>query len=133
MVGLWSALAERQGLDTPLGDDGFGLSAGQRTRLALARAQLSDAPLLLLDEPTAHVDADDVGALRAVVMGLAQERRVIVATHDAALIELADDRWNLTGPPRGAPTPSEASSEASRHAALKVVNFELPEIDSTTE
>lgn len=42
----------------------LGLSAGQRTRLALARARLSDAPLLLLDEPTAHVDADDLDALR---------------------------------------------------------------------
>ena len=54
------------GLETPLGDDGFGLSAGQRTRLALARALLSDAPVLLLDEPTAHLD--DAG--RALVTGL---------------------------------------------------------------
>ncbi|MGB2744682.1 MAG: thiol reductant ABC exporter subunit CydD [Candidatus Microthrix parvicella] len=120
-VGLWSALAERQGLDTPLGDDGFGLSAGQRTRLALARAQLSDAPLLLLDEPTAHVDVDDVGALRAVVMGLAQERRVIVATHDAALIELADDRWNLTDQPAGVPLPRDASLKVERNVESKVV------------
>jgi ATP-binding cassette subfamily C protein CydCD len=121
-VGLWPALAERQGLDTPLGDDGFGLSAGQRTRLALARAQLSDAPLLLLDEPTAHVDVDDVGALRAVVMGLAQQRRVIVATHDAALIELADDRWNLTDQPAGVPLPSEASRTVERKAVGKMAS-----------
>ena len=95
-VGLWPALAERQGLDTQLGDDGFGLSAGQRTRLALARARLSDAPLLLLDEPTAHVDADDLDALRSVVVELAKDRRVIVATHDPVLVELADDRWDLS-------------------------------------
>ena len=43
-------------LATPLGDDGFGLSAGQRARIALARATLSTAPVLLVDEPTAHLD-----------------------------------------------------------------------------
>src|SRR5690606_18611998 len=45
-VGLWPVLAGRAGLETRLGDDGFGLSAGQRGRLALARAVLSDAPLV---------------------------------------------------------------------------------------
>ncbi|MDT4994096.1 MAG: hypothetical protein QOH97_3988 [Actinoplanes sp.] len=46
-----------QGLDTVLGDDGTGLSAGQRQRIALARAFLRDAPIVLLDEPTANLDA----------------------------------------------------------------------------
>ena len=64
---LWQALREvglegfvaslPHALSTPLGDDGFGLSAGQRARVALARATLSTAPVLLVDEPTAHLDA----------------------------------------------------------------------------
>src|SRR5699024_7612969 len=81
-VGLWTALWERQGLDTRLGDDGFGLSAGQRGRLALARAALSDAPVILLDEPTAHIAPDTAPMLRAVIVELARHRRVVVATHE---------------------------------------------------
>ncbi|GGK56800.1 thiol reductant ABC exporter subunit CydD [Ornithinimicrobium pekingense] len=95
-VGLWAALADREGLGTVLGDEGFGLSAGQRTRLALARALLSDAPLLLLDEPTANVAASSVPLLHEVIRGLAAGRRVVVVTHDPALAALADDRWELT-------------------------------------
>ena len=94
-VGLWPALAERDGLDTRLGDDGFGLSAGQRGRLALARATLSDTPLVLLDEPTAHIAPDALPGLRHVIAELAHHRRVIVATHDAELAALADQRWEL--------------------------------------
>ncbi|GAA5159049.1 thiol reductant ABC exporter subunit CydC [Ornithinimicrobium tianjinense] len=94
-VGLWSALEDRQGLDTVLGDDGFGLSAGQRARLALARATLTDAPLVLLDEPTANVAAASVPLLHEVILELATQRRVIAVTHDPALSALADDRWRL--------------------------------------
>lgn len=94
-VGLWSALREREGLTTRLGDDGVGLSAGQRTRLALARALLSRTSLVLLDEPTAHVDIDDLDSLRDLVTDLATTRRVIVATHDDALVARGDSWWDL--------------------------------------
>lgn len=94
-VGLWTALDRRDALATRLGDDGVGLSAGQRTRLALARALLTDTPLVLLDEPTAHVDADDLDALRDVVVRLAGQRRVVVATHDVVLAAYGDSRWEL--------------------------------------
>jgi ABC-type transport system involved in cytochrome bd biosynthesis fused ATPase/permease subunit len=97
-VGLWRALAGRQGLDTPLGDDGFGLSAGQRARLALARARLSAAPVVLLDEPTAHVEAGDVPALHELLLDLASHRRVVVATHDPALVAIASSHWTLEQP-----------------------------------
>lgn len=96
-VGLWADLAARQGLQTVLGDDGFGLSAGQRARLALARATLSDAPVVLLDEPTAHVATAALPRLHEVILDLASRRRVVVATHDLALAALAEDRWALDG------------------------------------
>lgn len=104
-VGLWEDLAPRQGLHTVLGDDGFGLSAGQRARLALARATLSDAPVVLLDEPTAHVAAAALPRLHEVVLSLASRHRVVVATHDITLAAMADDRWVLAeaAPPEAAP------------------------------
>jgi ATP-binding cassette, subfamily C, bacterial CydCD len=107
-VGLWSALAEREGLATRLGDDGVGLSAGQRTRLALARAMLTRAPLVLLDEPTAHVDLDDLDMLRDAIVAMAVTRRVIVATHDIELMTRGDSRWEM---------PVESVHDTSAHTA----------------
>ncbi|WP_109472437.1 thiol reductant ABC exporter subunit CydD [Ornithinimicrobium cavernae] len=134
-VGLWEAIAGRGGLDTVLGDDGFGLSAGQRGRLALARALLSEAPLVLLDEPTAHVAPDTVAALRQVILELARRRRVIVATHDLELAALADQRWHLPllGDPTspGAPAGIEtdlagAPGAVESHVAARPVEEEAP-------
>lgn len=77
-------------LDTPLGDAGFGLSAGQRARLALARALLSQAPMLLLDEPTAHLDGESVARVHTLVSELARDRVVVAVSHRAELVALAD-------------------------------------------
>lgn len=71
-----------EGYGTLLGERGLQLSAGQRQRLALARAFLRDAPLLLLDEPTAHLDAGSAAELRAAVGAARADRTVIVVTHD---------------------------------------------------
>lgn len=72
------------GLDTALGESGHGLSGGQAQRVAIARAFLKDAPLLLLDEPTAHLDpateADVLDSLRRLSLG----RTVILVSHSAA-------------------------------------------------
>lgn len=95
-VGLEGVVASLpQGLDTPLGDDGFGLSAGQRSRLALARALLSPATVVLLDEPTAHLDGDAVGLAHEAIGRLAERRCVIAVTHRPELVALADQHVHL--------------------------------------
>jgi len=85
------------GLGTALGDDGFGLSAGQRTRLALARALLSSGSVLLLDEPTAHLDSESADLVRTLVRSLADDRCVVAVTHSADLVAVADEHVHLTG------------------------------------
>ena len=84
------------GYDTVLGDDGAGLSAGQRQRIALARAFLRDAPILLLDEPTANLDADTAADVMTAIRRLARGRTVILAAHRPELIVLADRVVDLT-------------------------------------
>jgi ATP-binding cassette subfamily C protein CydD len=70
-----------QGYDTPLGERGLRLSAGQRQRIAIARAFLRDAPLLLLDEPTAHLDPLSASQIRQALERLMTGRTVIHVTH----------------------------------------------------
>jgi len=98
--GFISALPD--GYDTMLGDDGAGLSAGQRQRIALARAFLRDAPIVLLDEPTANLDADSAEEVMAAIRRLAHGRTVIIAAHRPELIALADRVVDLSGQPVGA-------------------------------
>ncbi|GAB3051007.1 thiol reductant ABC exporter subunit CydD [Intrasporangium mesophilum] len=78
------------GLSASLGDDGFGLSAGQRQRLALARAWLAPETVLLLDEPTAHLDPEGAERIALVIAELAERRVVIAVTHRPELLAHAD-------------------------------------------
>lgn len=88
-----AALPDR--LDTRVGEGGYGLSGGQAQRVAIARAFLKNAPLLLLDEPTAHLDpateADVLDSLRRLALG----RTVILASHATAAHAFAGRRVDL--------------------------------------
>jgi len=90
------------GLDTIVGDDGRGVSAGQRQRIALARAFLRGAPVLLLDEPTANLDADAEARAVAAIRRAAAGRTVLLVAHRPAVLALADRVIVLEapGPPR---------------------------------
>jgi thiol reductant ABC exporter CydD subunit len=78
------------GLATEVGEGGAGLSAGERRRVTLARAFLRDAPLLLLDEPTADLDAETERRVAAAIRAQAPRRTVVVVTHRPAMRDLAD-------------------------------------------
>ena len=97
------------GLDTAVGEGGFGLSGGQAQRVAIARAFLRNAPLLLLDEPTAHLDpateADVLDSLRRLAIG----RTVILASHSAAAHEFSGRRLDLRQG-RAVATPARATA-----------------------
>ncbi len=81
--------ALKLGLDTEIGEQGYGLSGGQAQRVAIARAFLKNAPLLLLDEPTAHLDAATEGEVLDSLRRLTLGRTTILVTHSAAAHE-----WN---------------------------------------
>ena len=85
------------GLDTVLGERGAGLSGGEAQRVALARAFLKDAPLLLLDEPTAHLDAETEAGIIRTIDELSEGKTVLIATHSLALIELCERKLYLDG------------------------------------
>jgi ATP-binding cassette subfamily B protein len=74
-------MALPQGYDTPLGERGARLSGGERQRLSIARALLKDAPILLLDEPTASVDAENEALIQQALGALCQGRTVLVVAH----------------------------------------------------
>jgi ATP-binding cassette, subfamily C, bacterial CydD len=75
------------GLQTMVGERGYGLSGGQAQRIALARAFLKNANIILLDEPTAHLDADTKTRLLTMIMELFHDKTLIIATHDEAVMQ----------------------------------------------
>lgn len=99
-----------QGWDTVLGHGGVGLSVGQRQRLALTRALLGSEQLVVLDEPTAHLDAAAEEHVLAAVRTLRERgRTVLVIAHRAALVAMADDVVTVTARPTDEDTTSTDS------------------------
>jgi ATP-binding cassette, subfamily C, bacterial CydD len=119
------------GYGTALGERGLRLSAGQRQRLALARAFLRDAPLLLLDEPTAHLDARSAARLREIVGTVMADRTVVVVTHDESWrrstgrhLRLRDGR--MLADPAAAPQVTVAPAGGARQPAQPPATAPVP-------
>ncbi|MFF1709909.1 thiol reductant ABC exporter subunit CydD [Streptomyces sp. NPDC058268] len=90
-AGAWEFVSVLPGgVETLLGEDGAGLSAGQRQRLGLARAFLADRPVVLLDEPTAALDGETEAGVVEAVRRLAVGRTVLLVVHRPALLAVAD-------------------------------------------
>ncbi|MFI9493309.1 thiol reductant ABC exporter subunit CydD [Streptomyces halstedii] len=114
------------GTRTPLGEDGAGLSAGQRQRLALARAFLADRPLLLLDEPTASLDGETEAGIVDAVRRLAEGRTVLLVVHRPALLAVADRVVALEPredgqPDTGLPAPRPGREPGGRDGSVVAV------------
>jgi thiol reductant ABC exporter CydC subunit len=98
-AGIWLWIQTLpQGLDTLVGEEGRELSGGQRQRIALARALLADAPVLVLDEPTAHLDPQTASRLMHDVFAAADARTVLLITHRPEGLELVDEIVTLDAP-----------------------------------
>ena len=79
-----------EGMDSPIGDKGSRLSGGQRQRLAIARAVLKDAPILILDEATAALDSRSERLVQAALDRLIPDRTTLIIAHRLATVEHAD-------------------------------------------
>lgn len=91
MAGLGGLVAELpHGLDTEIGEGGRQLSAGQRQRVALARAFLKDAPVVILDEPIAHLDRETAAAVAVAIEQLTRGRTAIITSHRPEAVAVAD-------------------------------------------
>ncbi len=80
-----------QGLDTPVGENGLALSGGQRQRLAIARAVLKNAPVLILDEATSALDNESERLIQRALEALMRDRTTLVIAHRLSTIERADE------------------------------------------
>jgi putative ABC transport system ATP-binding protein len=99
-------LLHRVGLEERMNNRPAGLSGGQQQRVAIARALVHDPPLVIADEPTAHLDYVQVDSILRLVRSLAAPgRTVLVATHDERLVKIADRVIHLV--PEAAPVPDE--------------------------
>lgn len=106
------------GLDTRLGEGGTAISNGQRHRLGLARAFLQDRPVVILDEPTAGLDAATEEHVLTALQNFAWHRTLIIVTHRPAVLALADTTLTLTPPQAELVTPSTDISASATNSSL---------------
>ncbi len=103
------------GYDTPVGEHGLLLSAGERQRLALARLLIKDAPFWILDEPTAHLDMATESRLLSNLFGVMRDRTVLFITHRLVGLENLHDVLVMAG---GQVVEQGSHQELARHAGL---------------
>jgi len=84
-----------QKLNTPIGEQNSGLSGGQAQRVALARIILKDTPIVLLDEPTSHLDNANASIILNLLGTWRGKKTVIIATHDQKIVEMVDHVYEL--------------------------------------
>ena len=113
-----------EGLHEELGEDGAGLSAGERARLALARAVIAERPFVLLDEPTAHLDPLTESVVADTVEALGRRGCVIVVAHRESLVARADHVIDvpLHSVPAQRPAPAAPATPAAPAAASATVS-----------
>ncbi|MFD7991731.1 thiol reductant ABC exporter subunit CydD [Streptomyces mexicanus] len=121
-----------EGMDTVLGEDGTGLSAGQRQRLALARAFLADRPVLLLDEPTAALDGATEAEIVQAVRRLSVGRTVLLVVHRPALLGVADRVVRLDAPADGRAQPRVRGALASTEGRARQDEAESVSLTAST-
>jgi len=112
-AGVWELIqALPGGLQAAVGAGARGLSEGQAQRLALARALLADRPLLILDEPTAHLDQESAAELAGAIARAAEGRTALILAHHRSLTAIAQEVLTID---RGrlAPTPAELCGAAA--------------------
>lgn len=111
-VGLGPLLARLPaGLDTQIGAGGRWLSGGERQRIAVARTLLTGAPVILIDEPTAHLDAESAESLMADLRVALADRITVLVTHQAVGVRPDDRRIDLDRLRQGHPTASAESAQ----------------------
>ena len=113
-----------QGLATPVGERGVQLSGGQRQRIAIARAFLKDAPVLVLDEATSHLDAISEAQVRAALEALMRDRTVLVIAHRLSTIRNADTILVMQGG-RVVEAGNHAALLARRGAYARLVSWQM--------
>jgi len=103
------------GLQTEVGEGARRLSAGQAQRIALARAFLADRPLLLADEPTAHLDEESARTVCETIVRLAGGRTTVLIVHEPLLTELADEVYVMRGGRLAQPDSGPVAPRPRRH------------------